>query len=105
MSDHAECPLCGYMYQDMVMRGDPRWGHALSHDPSKMAKRIFWCPCGRMVWMEGQGWMVHVDFVARLATAIRESLPDDYLRMMAVLAVAMPEEIQRVRTLLGLGTL
>lgn len=114
MSAHAECPLCGHCSRNISVP-DPRWGLALNQidlenavdDPHSSVgdvhnnihehgKSTFWCPCGRMVWMEGRGWLVSLDFIASLATTIRECTPDDYRRLMATLGMAMPDEIKRV---------
>lgn len=89
MSSQADCPLCGYCSRNIVVP-DERWGDALNQvelercfDDEKDFDRIhqnilefsrttFWCPCGRMVWMEKVGWLVSLSFIARLATTVQD---------------------------------
>jgi hypothetical protein len=76
-------------------------GSEVSNKMMDLGRQTFSCPCGRMMWIEGIGWLVSFDFVARLARAIREGTPDDYKRLMATLSVIMPEEISRVEHAIG----
>jgi hypothetical protein len=73
MSARAECPLCGYC-SAAVEVPHPLWGEAFRQaelenatDVPDGGRMTFWCPCGRMMWMEGMGWLVMFDFVVRLA--------------------------------------
>jgi len=64
-------------------------------------RATFWCPCGRMMWMQGHGWMVSLDFVMRLARGIRQHHEEEYEAMLLMLSHLMPQEIHRVRAALG----
>jgi hypothetical protein len=121
------CPLCGLVSKD---NGDnKRWGVALDKAELERAfiedsdlegvkslsdlaamvndlvddegRATFWCPCGRMMWMQGHGWMVSLDFVMRLARGIRQHHEEEYEAMLLMLSHLMPQEIHRVRAALG----
>ncbi len=66
-----------------------------------LGKQILWCPCGRMMWVQGMGWLVTLDFIVRLAASIRQLTPNDYASLMATLAQVMPLESGNVAAVLG----
>ena len=123
MSASAECPLCGYCSRNISVP-DPKWGEALNQidleaavdddgqkDPVaildhvhsnilRLGKTVFWCRCGRMLWLEGMGWLVSLAFIERLAAVLRERFPTDYQRILAALGIAIPDDIARVKAAL-----
>ena len=78
-------------------------GDAVSDRVHELGRDTFWC-CGRMVWMEGSGWMVSLDYIAGLARAVRDMAPTDLENLLLSLTVVMPNEIHRVRALLNANT-
>ena len=124
MSASAECPLCGYCSKNVCVP-DSQWGEALNQveleaslsssivadkkaqvlsqvhgNILRLGKRTFWCRCGRMIWMEGTGWLVSLAFIERLATVLQDSVPHDYRQILAALSVAIPDDIARVKAAL-----
>lgn len=128
MSSQAECPLCGHVSKNNV-EPTPDWGLAFkgteaqeqiymvdrdmksTATPRDVCYRVggamhkfgletYWCPCGRMMWMQEFGWMVSLDYISRLAVAIRDMEPADFAKLFISLAVLMPQEIHRLRRVL-----
>lgn len=123
MSAQAECPLCGYCSKNVAVP-DSQWGDVIDQvkmeeaiddggesDPRqilnivhdnilRLGKTVFWCRCGRMIWMEGTGWLVSLPFIERLAEVLRDAVPHDYRQILAALAVAIPDDIARVKAAL-----
>jgi hypothetical protein len=124
MSTQVECPLCGRVsknnmhphrdwglafrgvHVEDVMMSDfdvapDADGHVVGQQVSQtmheIGRETFWCSCGRMLWMEGCGWLVSLDFITNLCVGVREMAPADFAKLLVSLALMMPQEIDRVR--------
>lgn len=68
---------------------------------SMASKSMHWCSCGRVIWVQGYGWLLTLDFIINIAKAIQQRLPAAYESVLRELRTFMPDEFARVVKVVG----